>query len=347
MKKIFTLLLAVEASVGTMFAGESVMIDGFAFRFNQTSQTAELVRSGNPYSGDIVIPESVVYNEITYPVGSIEESAFYGCSEITSVTIPNSVTYISKTAFYGCTGLTSVTIPDSLKEISGSAFGACTGLTSINVSADNNYYCSVDGILFNKNKTILVIYPGGKQGAYTIPNGVTNIGRSAFDGAILTSVTIPNGVIHIDKSAFYQCAGLTSVIIPNSVLDIDDHAFCQCSGLTSVTIGNSVASIGRYAFYECTGLTSITCEAVNPPTLEREAFSKVDKSIPLYVPEESITAYQTADVWKDFTNIQAIGIEGIEQISQESRSNSQKLIKDGKIFILRGDKVYTVTGQTL
>jgi hypothetical protein len=302
MKKLFTLLLAVVASVGTMFAGGSVMIDGFAFHLNRTFLTAELVRSGNPYSGDIVIPESVVYNDTTYPVGSIEESAFYGYTEITSVSIPNSVIYISSTAFCGCSGLTSMTIPSSVREISGSAFSKCTNLKSINVAENNDYFSSVDGVLFNKNQTKIVSFPGGKQGVYTIPNNVICIGRYAFWGG----------------------SALISVIIPNSVTEIEQSAF------------NS-----------CTGLTAITCEAVFPPYLERNVFYSVNKSIPLYVPEESIEAYKAADQWNEFMNILAIGTEGIEQISHESRAKSQKLIKDGQVFILQGDKIYTVTGQKL
>jgi hypothetical protein len=192
-------------------------------------------------------------------VTSIGEGAFYGCTSLTSITIPNSVTSIGEGAFYGCTSLTSVTIPNSVTSIGADAFAGCSGLTSINVASDNSNYCSVDDVLFNKDKTTLIQYPGGKQGAsYTIPNSVTSIGAGAF---------------------------------------------YNCSGLTSVTIPNSVTSIGADAFAGCSGLTSITCEAITPPTLDSYVFYDVNKSIPLYVPAESIEAYQTADQWKDFTNI--------------------------------------------
>lgn len=120
----------------------------------------------------------------------------------------------------------------------------------------------------------------------------------------LTSVTIPNGVTSIGQYAFGYCSSLTSVTIPNGVTSIGDEAFEQCTSLTSVTIPNSVTSIGRLAFWNCSVLTSITCEAIVPPYLKDFVFDYVDKSTCiLYVPTESLAAYQAADMWKEFLNI--------------------------------------------
>ncbi len=200
---------------------------------------------------------------VTIPnsVTSIGLGAFYHCTGMTSVTIPDSVTSIGDYAFQQCTGLTSVTIPNSVTSIGTGTFYYCFGLTSINVSSLNEYYSSDEnGVLFNKDKNVLIQYPvGNLRTDYTIPNSVTSIGSYAFYGCTgLTSITIPNSVTSIGSNTFRDCTGLTSITISNSVTSIGSYAFESCTGLTSVTIPNSVTSIGQGAFYECASLTSIT-----------------------------------------------------------------------------------------
>jgi hypothetical protein len=123
----------------------------------------------------------------------------------------------------------------------------------------------------------------------------------------LSTYSIKEGTRWIGSYAFADCSNLTSITIPNSVTSIGEEAFWNCSRLTSITIPNSVTSIGISAFEDCSSLTSITCEAVNPPTLGDDVFEGVNKSIPLYVPAQSIDLYKAADQWKDFTNILPIG----------------------------------------
>ena len=196
---------------------------------------------------------------ISDSVTSIGAYAFDGCTSLTSITIPDSVTYIDESAFGNCISLASITIPDSVTSIGNDAFSYCTSLTSITVADNNQSYCDVDGVLFNKDKTELVQYPAGKTSAsYSIPNSVTEIGDGAFSYCTsLASITIPDGVTSIGAYAFF-CTSLTSVVIPDGVTSIDESAFFDCTSLASITIPDSVTSIGYRAFYGCTSLTSIT-----------------------------------------------------------------------------------------
>ena len=186
-------------------------------------------------------------------------SAFEGCTGLTSITIPESVTSIESGTFSGCTGLTSVTIPSSVTTIKGRTFKNCTSLTSITIP---NSVTSI-GLSAFEGCTGLT--------AITIPNSVTTIENSTFDGCTgLTSVTIPDSVTSIGAWAFDGCTGLTSVTIPNSVTSIGWSAFAGCTGLTSITIPNSVTSIGMGAFAACIGITSIVVESGNTVYDSRE-----------------------------------------------------------------------------
>ena len=192
----------------------------------------------------VIIPDSVT---------SIGEAAFYNCTSLTSVTIPDSVTEIGDCAFQNCTSLTSVTIPDSVTEIRDYAFANCTSLTSF-----NGKFASEDNRCLIVNGELVAFAPAGLT-EYTIPDSVTSIGEGAFAGCTsLTSVTIPDSVTEIGDCAFQNCTSLTSVTIPDNVTEIGDFAFRGCTSLRSVTIPDSVTSIGYGAFADCYSLTSIT-----------------------------------------------------------------------------------------
>jgi len=161
--------------------------------------------------------------KITIPTGvtAIENMAFRNCTALAEITIPEGVTTIDYSAFEGCSKLTSVTIPDSVTSIGYRAFSHCDSLTSINVDQNSTKYCSVDGVLFNKDKTTLIQYPASKTfTAYSIPDSVTSIGIYAFyDCTSLTSVTIPDSVTSIGGGAFYNCTSLTDVYYGGSEND--------------------------------------------------------------------------------------------------------------------------------
>ena len=198
--------------------------------------------------------------DIPNSVTSIGAYAFDNCISLTNITIPNSVTSIGDYAFNWCSSLTNITIPEGVTSIGRCAFESCSSLTNINVEKENSKYSSIDGILFNKDQTIIIKFPEGKKGtSYDIPNSVTSIGNDAFFNCYrLTNITIPNSVTNIGNDAFFNCYRLTNITIPNSVTSIGNVAFFNCDSLTSITIPNSVTSIGDEAFSGCSSLTSIT-----------------------------------------------------------------------------------------
>ena len=289
------LLFLITLLLLPLAASATVEIGGIYYNLVKKTQ-AEVTSNPKQYSGAVVIPATVDYDGVTYDVTSIGEEAFYRCSGMTSVTIPNSVTFIGEYAFrdcsgltsinipntitsieeyafYGCSGLTSVTIPNSVKTIGVDAFEFCSGLTSVTIPNsvtsigvnafyatpwyDNWYNSQPDGLLYRNN--ILWGYKGDNIGDIDIDGTTRVIVDGAFYGCkSLTSVTIPNGVTSIGEETFSGCSNLTSVTIPNSVTTIGEEAFRECSSLTSVTIPNNVASIEKRTFYKCSGLTSVT-----------------------------------------------------------------------------------------
>ena len=207
--------------------------------------------------------------------------AFSGCSGLTSLTIPSSVTEIGSYAFEDCSGLTSLIIPSSVTSIGWYAFEGCSGLTSL-----------------------------------TIPSSVTEIGRETFMGCSgLTSLTIPSSVTSIGWSAFSGCSGLTSLTIPSSVTSIGYYAFSGCSGLTSLTIPSSVTSIDDNAFSGCSGLTSIYVYPEKVPILGTGVFSGCDaKNCTVYVPTGTYDDYWLSE-FGYFENIVEFDATGIDKVT--------------------------------
>ena len=243
--------------------------------------------------------------EITIPnsVTSIGEYTFAHCSSLTEITIPNSVTSIGELAFADCSSLTEITIPNSVTSIGRYAFYHCSSLT--NVSIGNSVtsigewafaHCSsLTEITIPNSVTSIggyAFYECSSLTEITIPNSVTSIGEGAFYGcSSLTEITIPNSVTSIGSYAFYGCSSLTEITIPNSVTSIGKWAFGNCSSLTEITIPNSVTSIGKYTFLECSSLKSVYCRPATPPTIGANAFLDNASGRKIYVPEDSFNTY--------------------------------------------------------
>ncbi|MBO5698669.1 MAG: leucine-rich repeat protein [Bacteroidaceae bacterium] len=303
-RKLQSLLLVLMALLcsNSLFAHD-FEVDGIYYNItSSTDMTVSVTFKGNSesefsneYSGAVTIPKSVTHNNNTYcvtsignqaffwcsgltsisipnSVTSIEGRAFYWCQNLSSISIPNSVTSIGEYAFYDCYKLTALTIPSSVTSIGKGAFSSCRNLTSIAVATGNPKYDSrenCNAIIETETNTLI-----SGCNSSVIPNNVKRIEESAFSGCYgLTSITIPNSVTSIGASAFSGCDGLTSITIPNSVTNIGSSAFSYCSKLTSIIIPNSVTSIGSYAFSNCSGLTSITI-GNNVKIIDRDAFSQ-------------------------------------------------------------------------
>ncbi len=250
-------------------------------------QQVEVISGPNKYSGEIVIPATVIRNDTVYDVVAIGTEAFYNCSSLTSLAIPNSIKHIGTNAIVGTSSLTAITltapsieeycngqlnellyqsgcttprilqidgnrlsniiIPETVSKISNYTFYNCSSLTSV---AIGNSVTSIGKYAFSYCPSLTSV---------TIGNSVTSIGECAFSYcSYLTSVTIGNNVTSIGEETFRGCSSLTSITIPNSVTSIGEAAFGKCSCLTSVIIGNSVTNIEKNTFWDCSSLSSVT-----------------------------------------------------------------------------------------
>jgi len=221
-----------------------------------------------------------------------------------SFTVPDSVMYIYHGAFTFCKSLTDIAIPDSVMGIGERVFYHCYNLTGITVSPNNQNYSSRDGVLYDKEQTLLIQAPGAMGGSFTVPDSVTAIDEGAFISCRnLTSVNIGHNVTVIDDLAFSYCFGLTSVTVGNNVMEIGNGAFYYCTSLTNVTIGNGVTEIGNGAFSNCTSLTSITVLAVTPPALGWvNIFEETHSNLRIEVPAANVEAYKAAPEWREFAD---------------------------------------------
>jgi hypothetical protein len=228
---------------------------GLKFTLNEDGESYRVTGIGTCTDKDITVPS--IYNG--KPVTRVGARAFANCTSITSITFPTSVTIIDERVFLSCTSLKSVEIPSSVISIGEYAFGICDSLTNITVSADNEYYRSIDGNLYSEDGRTLIRYTQGKKDtSFTIPDSVTIIGDGAINRCpFLISIEIPNGVTSIGSAAFEHCTSLSSIEIPNGVITIGGNAFAHCASLGSVVIPDSVTEIGLSAFYDCSSLTEL------------------------------------------------------------------------------------------
>ncbi|MFA9392088.1 MAG: leucine-rich repeat protein [Prolixibacteraceae bacterium] len=287
---------------------------------------------------------------VTYLANEIPRDAFFtrnpndGKYSLISIILPQTVNSIGSFALGKCTGINSIEIPSSVTQIEDEAFYLFKGL--INVETNNSNYSSLEGVLFNKNRTTLIKCPSLKTGSYVIPLSVKTIKAEAFalcDN--LTSITIPSSVSSLEYSTFYLCSNLKLINIPSSVTSIGIAVFSSCNNLTTIEIPSSVISIGNGALGGCTGLNSLKAYSKLPIdlTYSSNVFSGVNiKTCTLYVPYGSKAAYSEANQWKDFIYI-------VEMENQQPLANAgiNQIVKEGSLVVLDGTSSNDIEGKTL
>ena len=299
-------LSILDLSEAKIVAGGSAYVSYYGDRYTSNDKIGDNAFYGCSGLTSITLPSGVTW---------IGGYAFDGCSGLTSLTIPSGVTGIGDNAFDGCSGLTSLTIPSSVTWIGSNAFYGCSGLTSLTIPFSVTWIgcnafsgCSgLTSITLPSGLTEIGCYAfSGCSGltSITLPSGLTEIGYGVFSGCRgLTSMTLPAGVTEIGDYAFKGCSGLTSLTIPSSVTEIGESAFSGCSGLTNLTIPSSVTSIGNSAFAGCSGLTSIYAYLEKIPELGSNVFTGCDaKNCILYVPKGTYDDYWLSE-FGHFENI--------------------------------------------
>ena len=271
---------------------------------------SNIIENGIKYLGSATNPYLVAYGVLdktkdSYSINAgckiIYDSCFNYCTNLTEITIPNSVTSIGANAFSRCSGLTSITIPGSVTSIGVGAFSGCEKLTSISIPSS---VTSIGGSAFSGCKSLTSI---------DIPDSVTSIGGNAFSSCGLTSIKIPSSVTSIGENTFQYCSSLTSIDIPDGVTTIGDYAFQNCTSLTSITIPSSVTSIGNGAFDYCTNLTEITIPS-SVTSIGDYAFSSCKSLTSITIPD-SVT-YIGLEAFSHCPNLKSMtigkGITGIK-----------------------------------
>ena len=260
-----------------------------------------MIRNPNDviHIGEYAFKDCTYLSGITIPntVTNIGSFAFLGCSSLESITLSNGVTNIEGSVFEGCIGLTSINLPSGITDIGGMVFDRCPNLLNINIIEDNSEYSSVDGVLYNKDKTTLISCPVNK-----------------------TSVTILDSVEIIESNAFKNCRNLTDITIPNSVTKIEKYAFENCSNLISITIPDSVTKIGGdwseiySTFMGCDSLLNINIIEGNPEysSVDGVVYNK-DKSNLIYCPngKTSVNILDSVDSIREYAFAWCEGLTSI------------------------------------
>jgi len=309
---------------------------------NSVTTIASMAFNDNPSLTKVILSNKLV---------DLGANAFLGVVAMKSIELPASLVKLQSGAFRNCLALESIMIPAGVTLIGNNAFQGCLALKNIEIDAANKDFSTVGGVLFNKDKTQLICYPGGRTDAeYTIPEGVKTIGfaafnqrsisslytsdpvsntylktinlpasvetlgNSAFEELVeMTSFVIPAGVTSIGNGTFRSCRKLEKAMIPDAVTKLDQYAYGNCESLKYVEIGTGMTNIAKNAFKNSDAIKQVAVKATTPPVCGAGAFTTaVTGTAKLQVPKGALEAYKAADEWKLFTNIEEVDFSGIE-----------------------------------
>lgn len=272
----------------------------------------------------------VILSERTERIG---DRAFALCSGLTEFAIPAGVVSVGNSAFEGCGGLKEITIPAAASDISMvNCFSKCAGLERIDIAEGNSTCCSVDGLVYSKDRTELIRCPAGRQGSCSVPEGTVRIGNGAFDGcAGLTGVILPEGVSEIGDYAFHGCSALKEAELPDSLTSIGTNAFGKCVALEYIAVPDGVTEIGSYAFDGCDALTGAEIpESVSsiPARAFQDCGSLEDVSMPEGLTEigeyafSSCTSLQSVNIPETTVSIQQRAFQSCSSLADVSIPDS-------------------------
>ena len=270
---------------------------------------------------------------ITLPsrITSLGEDCFSYCRSLTSITLPSGITSLGNSCFNGCRSLTSITLPDGITSLGNFCFDGCISLTSITLpsgitSLGNSCFwgCrSLTSITLPDGITSLgedCFRECSGLTSISLPSGITSLGNSCFSFCSgLTSITLPAGLTSLGNWCFYYCSSLTSISLPSGITSLGDDCFSCCSSLTSISLPSDITSLGDDCFSGCSSLTSVLCLAVEPPSCTS---SVIDNTMRLYVPKGSVEKYKQSAAWNN-----ACGIYPLYPTSSVSLAKESSVIR--------------------
>ncbi len=368
--KNFLLILFMVLGLNTY--AHDFEVDGICYVVNNISDLTCYVSSRNgqqnSYSGDIVIPASVSYNERTFSVTGISASAFLNCKELTSIQLPQSLLVLGSSSFEGCEGLEEILLPTSLTSMGSWVFYKCTNLKELTIPSsvlevgqDMVYGCyHLNKLIIEdseeplkqrhmaNNAAIMYVYIGRPL---TYGEGLISVISAPFWNSAVKEIKIGENLTQLWYYGFAGCIYLASVDIPDNIESLPTDTFNSCDYLKNIILGKGITEIGAYSFSGCDSLEEIYCKSETPPVLDRPGFSNDNYlNCIVYVPTGSLEAYKEAPYWQDFllkewepAGISSVLNDGMDNNNTIYRVNGTKVADKDNLtpgfYIINGKKV--------